>query len=193
MTADFPVLLDACVLVQACLRDTLLRLFQKRLFLARWSDDIIEEVCRTLQMKLQKSPAQTDHLVLQLREYFADAWIEGYADLVSPMTNDPKDRHVLAAAIRGGCESIVTFNTRDFPASSTDPYNVAVYHPDEFLIDLYYLDAELIVHVLHEQGSDLNPPKSLQEILRLLQTACPKFVQLICTNLDISLETAGTN
>jgi predicted nucleic acid-binding protein len=60
-------------------------------------------------------------LVSQLREYFADAWIEGYADLVSSMTNDPKDRHVLAAAIRGGCESIVTFNTRDFPASSTDP------------------------------------------------------------------------
>ena len=64
MTADFPVLLDVCVLVQACLRDTLLRLFQKRLFLARWSDNIIEEVCRTLQMKLQKSPAQTDHLVV---------------------------------------------------------------------------------------------------------------------------------
>jgi predicted nucleic acid-binding protein len=187
MTADFPVILDACVLVQACLRDTLLRLFQKRLFLARWSDEIIVEICRTLQNKLGKTPAQTDHLVSQLREHCGDAWVEGYADLIASMTNDPKDRHVLAAAVRGGCESIVTFNTKHFLTTATDPFGVAVQHPDEFLIDLYYLDPEIVVHVLHEQGSDLKPAKSIEDILRLLQPACPKFVQLVCTNLGIDI------
>jgi predicted nucleic acid-binding protein len=189
MTADFPVVLDACVLVQACLRDTLLRLFHKRLFLGRWSEDIIKEVCRTLEAKLQKSREQTDRLVSQLQEYFPDAWIEGYENLVASLTNNPKDRHVLAAAIRGGCESIVTFNACDFPGSATDPYNIAVYHPDEFLIDLYYLDSEVVVHVLHEQGSDLNPPKSLPEILQILRQGCPKFMHLICINLGIDIET----
>ena len=163
MTADFPVILDACVLVQACLRDTLLRLFQARLFLARWSDDIVAEVRRTLENKLHKTPEQTEHLVSQLREYFADAWVEGYADLIASMTNDGKDRHILAAAIRGGCESIITFNSRHFPAQATDPFNIAVVHPDEFLIDLYYLDPDRVVHVLHEQGSDLNPTKSFED------------------------------
>ena len=42
MTADFLVVLDACVLVPAALRDTLLRLAEDpRLFIPRWSDEII--------------------------------------------------------------------------------------------------------------------------------------------------------
>jgi len=40
MISDFPVIVDACVLVQAAIRDTLLRLFERRLFLARWTDEI---------------------------------------------------------------------------------------------------------------------------------------------------------
>ena len=31
MISDFPVIVDACVLVQAAVRDTLLRLFERRL------------------------------------------------------------------------------------------------------------------------------------------------------------------
>jgi predicted nucleic acid-binding protein len=187
MTADFPVILDACVLVQACLRDTLLRLFQARLFLARWSDDIIGEVQRTLERKLHKTPEQIGHLVAQLREYFSDAWVEGYADLIASMTNDEKDRHVLAAAVRGGCESIITFNTRHFPEQATGSLNVAIIHPDDFLIDLYYLDPDRVVHILHEQGADLKPPKSFEEILRLLRPACPKLVQLLSKKLEVEL------
>ena len=103
------------------------------------------------------------------------------------MTNDEKDRHVLAAAIRGGCESVVTFNTRHFPEQATAPFNIAVVHPDDFLIDLYYLDPDRVVHILHEQGSDLNPPKSFENILKLLQPSCPKFVQLLCTRLEVEI------
>lgn len=36
------------------------------------------------------------------------------------MTNDPKDRHVLAAAVRGHAGLIVTANIKDFPASALD-------------------------------------------------------------------------
>lgn len=55
MISDFPVILDACVLVQASVRDTLRRLFERRLFLARWSAEIMEEVTRTLQTKLNRT------------------------------------------------------------------------------------------------------------------------------------------
>lgn len=52
MISDFPAIVDACVLVQAAVRDTLLRLFERRLFLARWTDEIIDETVRTLREKL---------------------------------------------------------------------------------------------------------------------------------------------
>jgi hypothetical protein len=55
MISDFPVMVDAYVLVQAPVRDTLLTLFQRRLFLARWTDEIIEETTRTLQDKLGRT------------------------------------------------------------------------------------------------------------------------------------------
>ena len=36
------------------------------------------------------------------------------------MTNDPKDRHVLAAAVAAGSELIVTFDVGDFPLEACD-------------------------------------------------------------------------
>ena len=76
MISDFPAIVDACVLVQAAVRDTLLRLFERRLFLARWTDEIIEETVRTLRDKLGRTQKQTDRLVNELRTYFPDAWVE---------------------------------------------------------------------------------------------------------------------
>ena len=68
MSSDFQVILDACVLVNAALRDTLLRLAEPpcSLYLPRWSKDIIEETRRTLETKLGLTPAQTAHLLHQL-------------------------------------------------------------------------------------------------------------------------------
>jgi hypothetical protein len=62
MISDFPAMVDACVLVQAAVRDTLLRLFERRLFLARWTDEIIEETVRTLRDNLGRTPEQTESL-----------------------------------------------------------------------------------------------------------------------------------
>lgn len=48
MDKDYLVILDACVLVGGGLRDTLLRLAETpRLFVPKWSDDIINETVRT--------------------------------------------------------------------------------------------------------------------------------------------------
>ncbi len=50
-----------------------------------------------------------------------DALVTGYRQLV-PALNlpDPNDRHVLAAAVRGGASVIVTNNTKDFPAAALE-------------------------------------------------------------------------
>lgn len=38
MNSDFPIVIDANVLMQTAVRDTLLRLAEQRLFLCRWLD-----------------------------------------------------------------------------------------------------------------------------------------------------------
>lgn len=187
MISDFPVTVDACVLVQAAVRDTLLRLFERRLFLARWTDEIIGETVRTLQDKLGRTQQQTDYLIGELRAHFPDAWVEpGYRELIPVMTNHENDRHVLAAAVKAQCELIVTYNLDDFPEESLRPYGIEVKHPDEFLIDLYHIDNEIVVHELHQQGAELKTPRTIAEVLRSLETCrCSQFVQLIRERLAL--------
>jgi hypothetical protein len=47
--------------VQAAVRDTLLRRFERRLFLARWTDEIIQEMVRTLQDKLGRTVQESKY------------------------------------------------------------------------------------------------------------------------------------
>lgn len=186
MASDFSVILDACVLVQAAVRDTLLRLFERRLFLARWTDEIMDEVVRTLEGKLHRTPQQTDHLVRELREHFADAWVEGYRQLIPAMTSHQKDKHVVAAAVKAGCEVIVTYNLKHFPADALRPFGVEPMHPDEFLVDLYHADGEVVVHELHEQGRMLQAPRTISEVLNWLEGCeCRNFARLVRTKLGL--------
>lgn len=187
MISDFPVIVDACVLVQAAVRDTLLRLFERRLFLARWTDEIIEETVRTLQDKLGRTSEQTDHLVNELRTFFPDAWVEqGYRELIPAMTNQEKDRHVLAAAVKTPCEVIVTYNLKDFPEKAISPFGISVKHPDEFLIDLYHIDGEIVIHELHKQGAELRKPCTITEVLSSLEICrCTQFGKLIREKLGL--------
>lgn len=101
MTAVGTALLDGCVLVPASLRDTLLRLAEPpALYQPRWSDEIITEMKRALEAQIGLSPAKTAYLERELRRHFAECWVGGFEPLVRKMTNDAKDRHVLAAAVR---------------------------------------------------------------------------------------------
>ena len=48
----------------------------------------------------------------------------------------PSDRHVLAAAIHGRADVIVTYNLRYVPPEHLSPYGLEAQHPDEFLTHL---------------------------------------------------------
>ena len=96
------------------------------------------------------------------------------------MTNHEKDRHILAAAVKAPCEVIVTYNVEHFPEESLGPYGITVKHPDEFLIDLYHIDSEIVVHELHQQGAELKNPRTITQVLQSLETCrCSQFAQLI--------------
>jgi predicted nucleic acid-binding protein len=187
MTSDFPVIIDANVLVQAAVRDTLLRLSERRLFLCRWSDDIIEEVRRNLIARLRRSEEDADYLIGELRKHFADAWVaDGYKQLIPAMRNDPKDRHVIAAAIKCGAEVILTYNTKHFPAEQLLAQDIVAKTPDEYLVEMYSINPEIVVHVLHQQGAELNPARSIESVLKSLEVCrCYAFTALIRQNLSL--------
>ena len=167
----FAVLLDTCVLYPAHLRDTLLRLTERGLFRALWSADIIGELRRNL-VEAGVDPSAVDHLVFEMRGAFPDAEVTGYRSLVDSMTCDPKDRHVLAAAVRADANAIVTFNVSDFPPNSVDPYEIEVVHPDTFLLDQLDLAPVVVLEELGRQATaNRRQPKTLPDLLDALAKA----------------------
>jgi predicted nucleic acid-binding protein len=186
---DYLVVLDACVLVSAGVRDTLLRLAETpRLFVPKWSDEIVAETTRTLECKFGKSPAQTKHLTSQLRIAFPEAWVSGHKDLEAALENDIKDRHVLAVAIRSGAQTIVTFNMKHFQSAALAPYDIEAVHPDEFLVNQFYLDEALVAHKLTEQARRIG--RTVEQQLRAFDKlrALPLFTQTVADALSIKLD-----
>jgi hypothetical protein len=93
---------------------------------------------------------------------------EGLIDALTPP--DPDDRHVLAAAIRGGAQAIVTFNLNDFPPDRLAPFNVEAKHPDDFVLDTIDISPGAVAKVISEQAAALkNPPRSVGELLDTLR------------------------
>ena len=71
MTGTPLVVLDACVLANFSLCDTLLRLAEPpRLFEPKWSEEIIRETTRTLESKLRWPGSLTAHFETELRVHF---------------------------------------------------------------------------------------------------------------------------
>ncbi|MGI8937555.1 MAG: PIN domain-containing protein [Iamia sp.] len=148
----FSVVLDTCALYPAHLRDTLLRLAESGLYRGLWSDDIIEELHRNL-VEVGITPGSVGHLIDEMATAFPDAVVTGYGSLIDGLTCDPKDRHVLAAAVRAGAAAIVTFIVGDFPESSVEPYEIEVIHTDTFLLDLLYLAPGAVIDELVRQAT----------------------------------------
>lgn len=187
MNLDFQVVLDACVLVQAPLRDILLRLAEHPpLYAPRWSAEIIDETVRTLEGRLGLAPDKTAYLVSELRTHFSDSWVTGYEPLIELMANDPKDRHVLAVAVRCGAEVIVTYNKRHFRSATLEPWGVEVQGPSTFLKHQYDLNPAVVIDRLHAQARNLG--RTLPQQLTVLRRAASAFVDVVCQDLEIKLD-----
>lgn len=189
MTTDYLVVLDACVLVPAGLRDTLLRLAETpRLYVPKWSDEIISEVHRTLTGKrFGKTPEQVGHLIGELKKAFPEACVNGCKELEAALTSHEKDRHVVAAAIRCSAQTIVTFNLKHFHQETLTPFDIEAIHPDEFLVNQFHLDDALVTTKFTEQASEIG--RTVEEQLHILhqQRALPLFTQTVADALGIKL------
>jgi predicted nucleic acid-binding protein len=173
--------IDANVLWSAPLRDTLLSAAEAGLFRPVWTDQILDEVARTLKERRPDLDARRiDRTIKIIREEFPEALISGYEPLIPAMTNDEGDRHVLAAAVRSGSTVLITWNTSDFPASACEPYGIEIQSPDEFLVELWDSDPDRLLGVLEEQAARLQrPPQTTDQLLATLKRLLPDFVRAV--------------
>ncbi|SFS08542.1 RSP_2648 family PIN domain-containing protein [Yoonia litorea] len=145
------VMLDACVLYPTVMREMLLGCADAGLFEARWSPRILEEWARaagklgpaeevwargeiaTLNAKMPASEVRYD-------ESFARKfWLP-----------DPADVHVLAAAVAGSCDGIVTMNSKDFPRNILGEEALLRWDPDAFVMILHK-DAPQVVSAVADR------------------------------------------
>lgn len=133
--SPYPVVLDACVLYPARLRDLLMHLGITGLYQPKWSRCIHDEWCRNLrENRPDIQPVTLNRTVELMNMALPDANITGYKHLIAGLTlPDPDDCHVLAAAIRAKAEVIVTLNLRDFPPGILASFDIEALHPDDFI------------------------------------------------------------
>jgi hypothetical protein len=146
-----------------------LRLAEANTYRILWSAEVLDEVGRNLpRLGVAQDKARTR--IRQMCETFPDAMVTGYEALVPAMTNDPKGRHVLAAAVRADAAVIVTSNLKDFPASALDPYDLNAVHPDDFLLDQLDLYPAQTLRCVGEQiAAHRNPAPLQRPVPRVLQ------------------------
>jgi hypothetical protein len=178
VSRQYIAVLDACVLAPMPLADTLLRLAEESFFVPKWSAVILHEVGTTLA-KFGYSAHQIERRTAAMNLSFEDALITGYEDLVPGMRNDPKDRHVLAAAIKTGADVIVSNNKRHFPKALLNQYGLECFTGDEFLVGQYHLNTDAFMEVLRRQAATLGRP--LPKHLATLARYAPALGVLIRT------------
>lgn len=169
---NFTVFLDASVLYPAPLRDLLLELAVADLYRAKWSDAVHEEWIRAvLKNRSDLTRTQLERTRDLMNAHARDPLVTDFERLIGVLDlPDPDDRHVLAAAIKGRADLIVTINLKDFPANKLDPWGIEAQHPDEFLTHQFHLSQPDFLKAVRTVRLRLKaPPKSVADYLDTLR------------------------
>lgn len=169
--SQFAALLDANVLYPAPMRDLFLQLAVADIFRAKWTADIHREWIEAL---LRNDPRR-ERVVLErtrdlMNQATRDCLVKGYEALIPTLElPDKDDRHVLAAAIVGRCDVIVTQNLKHFPDKALEPFGIEAQHPDEFLCNHLNLAPGVFCGAVQKVRARLkSPPFSAKDYLSIL-------------------------
>jgi predicted nucleic acid-binding protein len=184
----YTAVLDACVLYPAPLRDLLLSLAAEGIFAARWTNRIQDEWIRHLSANRRDiNPEALSRTVAAMNSAIEDCLIERYEYLIDSLAlPDPDDRHVLAAAIAGHADAIVTFNLKDFPVAITGAHGIEVLHPDDFVIAQYDLDPIRVLSTIKVLRNRLRqPPRSAEELVMTYERqGLPQMCKILSAAID---------
>lgn len=142
------VVLDACVLFPTVLREILLGVAAKGSFTPLWSARILEEWGHAVAKKLPDQAQSAQVEIALIRARWPDAEIAADPALESRLhLPDINDRHVLAAAIMGRADTLLTRNLGDFPTRTLAGHNILRRDPDGFLWSLWQDDPGAVLAV----------------------------------------------
>jgi hypothetical protein len=143
------VLIDACVLYPTVLRRIVLGAAGAGAFTPLWSARILEEWARAAD----RNGVEARPEVALLRADWPDAEVAVRHTTQTRLSlPDPDDLHVLAAAIDGGADEVLTLNLKDFPTQALSAEGLIRRHPDEFLLEVFHdgaVDLLAIVRDIH--------------------------------------------
>jgi predicted nucleic acid-binding protein len=185
----YTAVLDACVLYPAPVRDILLSLAHQGLYHARWSHTIHDEWIRNLLIKRPDiSEPKLRATAEKMTRAIPDALITGYERFISTIDlPDPDDRHVVAAALVGHADAIVTFNLKDFPSSVLEPLGIEAQHPDDFVVNQLHLNLTEALKAIKAQRQRLERPTqtAAQLLTTLGQCGLPQTALLLSENAEL--------
>jgi hypothetical protein len=177
---EYAAVLDACVLLPMPLCDTLLRLAEEpSLYRPLWSTTVLEEVERNLRIKLGHTTQQSQYRIDRMRFTFPEAEVYVPPELLKAFDclPDIHDRHVLAAADRGGAHAIVTCNVKHFPVDCLERFDLYCQTPDEFLVHQFHISPSQVITKIEEQATNLQ--RSLDSQIQALAKSVPEFAKLL--------------
>jgi predicted nucleic acid-binding protein len=174
------VVVDANVLYSIELTDLFLTFATRRLIQIRWSEEILSEVRRSLEMSGRLSPAAIERRLAAMQRALPDTTAEVPRTLIEQMRVQANDRHVLALAVAVGADAIVTFNVRDFPADRCSSLGVEVLTPDDLAVETLRGDYVRVTAALQEIALRRKVPSmNVGDLLERWQVQLPGFVALV--------------
>ncbi|HWO15161.1 MAG TPA: PIN domain-containing protein [Solirubrobacterales bacterium] len=148
----------------------------------KWSERILAEVTKNLVESGRTDAERAARVTETMAAAFPEAMVPAsrVSTIEPAMTNDPKDRHVLAAAVGVGAEIVVSHNLKDFPPAACDPLGIEALGPDDFLTDLYQLDPAAAARAVSDQAAALvRPPLTPGQVLDYIAKDAPVFAELV--------------
>ncbi|GAA6199069.1 PIN domain-containing protein [Aquicoccus sp. SU-CL01552] len=142
------LVLDTCVLYPTVMREMLLGAARLGHFTPLWSARILEEWARAARKLGPTGEDQARGEIALMRAGWPQAELPAAPGIEARLwLPDPADLHVLAVAVAGSADAIVTVNRRDFPRNILAEEGLDRLEPDGLLYDLWLKDPKGLTDV----------------------------------------------
>lgn len=123
------------------MREVLLGAAKTGAYTPLWSGRILEEWARAAEKLGPAGAAQARGEIALLRAAWPASELDAAPGIEARLwLPDPADVHVLAVAVSGSADAIVTMNAKDFPRQALADEGVERWDPDGFLMRLWQDD-----------------------------------------------------
>jgi len=169
-SARFTCVLDTNIIYPIQIRDLMFWFAYEGLFIPKWSKHIFDE----WEAVMRRTGVDEDEIKKRMdwaNLAFPDALVENYEPFIELLNlPDPKDCHVLAAAIKTAADIIVTNNLKDFPTDYLLKFDLYAKSADDFLTDMIDLDQEIATDAFKKLVANRrNPNLDENEVLSAFQ------------------------